>query len=141
MEVKKDDKDSDEVGNNHEDADVKADQSRYQDDYLEAEQCHEDDDVKVLKTTTKMMILMRNKLLGGDKCGIVVQSPLDYPLRADLNLGHHHHHHHHHQHQHHHHPYMQKAGDSCDISPQFFLDFPQNFRLRTRNQYCTQAIA
>ena len=38
-------------------------------------------------------------------------------------------------------PYMQKAGDSCDISPQFFLDFPQNFRLRTRNQYCTQAIA
>ena len=23
----------------------------------------------------------------------------------------------------------------------FFLDFPQNFRLRTRNQYCTQAIA
>ena len=22
----------------------------------------------------------------------------------------------------------------------FFLDFPQNFRLRTRNQYCTQAI-
>ena len=141
MEVKKDDKDSDEVGNNHEDADVKADQSRYQDDYLEAEQCHEDDDVKVLKATTKMMISMRNKLLGGDKCGIVVQSPLDYPLSADLNLGHHHHHHHHHQHQHHHHPYMQKAGDSCDISPQFFLDFPQNFRLRTRNQYCTQAIA
>ena len=38
-------------------------------------------------------------------------------------------------------PYMQKAGDSWDISPQFFLDFPQNFRLRTRNQYCTQAIA
>ena len=37
--------------------------------------------------------------------------------------------------------YMQKAGDTCDISPQFFLDFPQNFRLRTRNQYCTQAIA
>ena len=37
--------------------------------------------------------------------------------------------------------YMQKAGDSGDISPQFFLDFPQNFRLRTRNQYCTQAIA
>ena len=37
--------------------------------------------------------------------------------------------------------YMQKAGDSWDISPQFFLDFPQNFRLRTRNQYCTQAIA
>ena len=36
--------------------------------------------------------------------------------------------------------YMQKAGDTCDISPQFFLDFPQNFRLRTRNQYCTQAI-
>ena len=140
MEVKKDDKDSDEVANNHEDADVKADQSRYQDDYLEAEQCHEDDDVKVLKATTKMMISMRNKLLGGDKCGIVVQSPLDYPLSADLNLGHHHHHHHHHQHQHHHHPYMQKAGDSCDISPQFFLDFPQNFRLRTRNQYCTQAI-
>ena len=29
--------------------------------------------------------------------------------------------------------YMQKAGDTCDISPQFFLDFPQNFRLRTRN--------
>ena len=27
--------------------------------------------------------------------------------------------------------YMQKAGDSWDISPQFFLDFPQNFRLRT----------
>ena len=23
----------------------------------------------------------------------------------------------------------------------FFLDFPQNLRLRTRNQYCTQAIA
>ena len=38
-------------------------------------------------------------------------------------------------------PYMQKAGDCWDISPQFFLDFPQNFRLRTRNQYCTQAIA
>ena len=38
-------------------------------------------------------------------------------------------------------PYMQKVGDTCDISPQFFLDFPQNFRLRTRNQYCTQAIA
>ena len=38
-------------------------------------------------------------------------------------------------------PYMQKAGDNWDISPQFFLDFPQNFRLRTRNQYCTQAIA
>ena len=38
-------------------------------------------------------------------------------------------------------PYMQKAGDTCDISPQFFLDFPQNFRLRTQNQYCTQAIA
>ena len=37
--------------------------------------------------------------------------------------------------------YMQKAGDSWDISPQFFLDFPQNFRLRTRSQYCTQAIA
>ena len=37
--------------------------------------------------------------------------------------------------------YMQKAGDTCDISPQFFLDFPQNFRLRTQNQYCTQAIA
>ena len=37
--------------------------------------------------------------------------------------------------------YMQKAGDCGDISPQFFLDFPQNFRLRTRNQYCTQAIA
>ena len=37
--------------------------------------------------------------------------------------------------------YMQKAGDSWDISPQIFLDFPQNFRLRTRNQYCTQAIA
>ena len=34
---------------------------------------------------------------------------------------------------------MQKAGDSCDISPQIFLDFPQNFRLKTRNQYCTQA--
>ena len=31
--------------------------------------------------------------------------------------------------------YMQKAGDSWDISPQIFLDFPQNFRLRTRNQY------
>ena len=38
-------------------------------------------------------------------------------------------------------PYMQKAGDTWDISPQIFLDFPQNFRLRTRNQYCTQAIA
>ena len=38
-------------------------------------------------------------------------------------------------------PYMQKAGDCGDISPQIFLDFPQNFRLRTRNQYCTQAIA
>ena len=38
-------------------------------------------------------------------------------------------------------PYMQKAGDSWDISLQIFLDFPQNFRLRTRNQYCTQAIA
>ena len=38
-------------------------------------------------------------------------------------------------------PYMQKAGDSWDISPQIFLDYPQNFRLRTRNQYCTQAIA
>ena len=37
--------------------------------------------------------------------------------------------------------YMQKAGDTCDISLQIFLDFPQNFRLRTRNQYCTQAIA
>ena len=37
--------------------------------------------------------------------------------------------------------YMQKAGDCWDISPQIFLDFPQNFRLRTRNQYCTQAIA
>ena len=37
--------------------------------------------------------------------------------------------------------YMQKAGDCGDISPQFFLDFLQNFRLRTRNQYCTQAIA
>ena len=37
--------------------------------------------------------------------------------------------------------YMQKAGDTCDISPHIFLDFPQNFRLRTRNQYCTQAIA
>ena len=37
--------------------------------------------------------------------------------------------------------YMQKAGDSWDISPQIFLDFLQNFRLRTRNQYCTQAIA
>ena len=37
--------------------------------------------------------------------------------------------------------YMQKAGDTWDISPQFFLDFLQNFRLRTRNQYCTQAIA
>ena len=33
--------------------------------------------------------------------------------------------------------YMQKAGDTWDISPQIFLDF----RLRTRNQYCTQAIA
>ena len=39
------------------------------------------------------------------------------------------------------HTYMQKAGDCGDISPQIFLDFPQNFRLRTRNQYCTQAIA
>ena len=38
-------------------------------------------------------------------------------------------------------PYMQKAGDCGDISPQIFLDFPQNFGLRTRNQYCTQAIA
>ena len=38
-------------------------------------------------------------------------------------------------------PYMQKAGDCGDISPQIFLDFPQNFRLRTQNQYCTQAIA
>ena len=37
--------------------------------------------------------------------------------------------------------YMQKAGDCGDKSLQFFLDFPQNFRLRTRNQYCTQAIA
>ena len=37
-------------------------------------------------------------------------------------------------------PYMQKAGDCGDISPQFFLDFLQNFRLRMRNQYCTQAI-
>ena len=74
----------------------KADQSHYQDDYLEAGQCNEDDDVKVCKATTKMMISMRNKLLGGDKCGIVVQSPLDYPLSADLDLGHHHHHHHHH---------------------------------------------
>jgi len=37
--------------------------------------------------------------------------------------------------------YMQIAGDTCDISPQFFLNFPQNFRLRTWNQYCTQAIA
>ena len=37
--------------------------------------------------------------------------------------------------------YMQKAGDTWDISPPFFFDFPQNFRLRTRNQYCTQAIA
>ena len=74
----------------------KADQSQYQIHHLEAEQCHEDDDVKVLKTTTKMMISMRNKLLGGDKCGIVVQSPLDYPLSADLDLGHHHHHHHQH---------------------------------------------
>ena len=37
--------------------------------------------------------------------------------------------------------YMQKAGDCGDISPQFFFNFPQNFRLRTRNQYCTQAIA
>ena len=37
--------------------------------------------------------------------------------------------------------YMQKAGDTCDISQQIFLDFPQNFRLRTRNQYCAQAIA
>ena len=36
---------------------------------------------------------------------------------------------------------MQKAGDTCDISPQIFLNFLQNFRLRTRNQYCTQAIA
>ena len=36
---------------------------------------------------------------------------------------------------------MQKAGDSWDISPQIFLDFPQNFRLSTRNQYWTQAIA
>ena len=41
----------------------------------------------------------------------------------------------------HHVAYMQKAGDSWDISPQIFLDFLQNFRLRTRNQYCTQAIA
>ena len=38
-------------------------------------------------------------------------------------------------------PYMQKAGDTWNISPQIFVDFPQNFRLRTRNQYCTQAIA
>ena len=62
----------------------------------------------------------------------------------------HHHHHHHLNHLYHHHyprhfatvpPYMQKAGDSWDISPQIFLDFPQNFRLRTRSQYCTQAIA
>ena len=30
---------------------------------------------------------------------------------------------------------MQKAGDCGDISPQIFLDFPQNFRLRKRNQY------
>ena len=30
------------------------------------------------------------------------------------------------------HTCMQKAGDSWDISPQIFLDFPQNFRLRTR---------
>ena len=37
--------------------------------------------------------------------------------------------------------YMQKAGDCGDKSPQIFLDFPQNFRLRTRNQYCAQAIA
>ena len=37
--------------------------------------------------------------------------------------------------------YMQKAGDTWDISPQFFLDFLQNFRLRMRNQYWTQAIA
>ena len=36
---------------------------------------------------------------------------------------------------------MQKAGDCGDISPQIFLDFTPNFRLRTRNQYCTQAIA
>ena len=78
----------------------KADQSHYQDDYLEAGQCCEDDDVKVCKATTKMMISMRNKLLGGDKCGIVVQSPLDYPLSADLDLGHHHHHYYRH-HRHH----------------------------------------
>ena len=31
--------------------------------------------------------------------------------------------------------YMQKAWDCGDISPQIFLDFPQDFRLRTRNQY------
>ena len=34
--------------------------------------------------------------------------------------------------------YMQKAGDCGDCG---ILDFPQNFRLRMRNQYCTQAIA
>ena len=37
--------------------------------------------------------------------------------------------------------YMQKAGDTWDISPQICFGFPQNFRLRTRNQYCTKAIA
>ena len=37
--------------------------------------------------------------------------------------------------------YMQKAGDTGDISPPIFLDFSPNFRLKTRNQYCTQAIA
>ena len=53
-----------------------------------------------------------------------LSNPLNLPPKAGLTI-----------------PYMQKAGDSWDISPQFFLYFPQNFRLRTRNQYCTQAIA
>ena len=34
-----------------------------------------------------------------------------------------------------------KSGRYLRYISAIFLDFPQNFRLRTRNQYCTQAIA
>ena len=34
-------------------------------------------------------------------------------------------------------PYIQKSRVSGDLISANFLDFPQNFRLRTRHQYCT----
>ena len=40
--------------------------------------------ILIMLTMMVMMLAMRNKLLSWDKCGIVVQSALDYPLSAEL---------------------------------------------------------